>query len=132
MRIMWYFKLVLCSVRKSNVLFAYTSAVRAVTFGLRLLAMQALFGFLTGQVRAAGVLKMDDMTDRFLRTLTELAVAHCLASAEAAAAAAAAGTGARYESAGSGPLSFIATDALVSLIAALVVQLNGGETFLSR
>ncbi|PNG99248.1 CCR4-NOT transcription complex subunit 1, partial [Tetrabaena socialis] len=91
----------------------------------------ALFIFLTGQVRAAGVLKMDDATDRFLRTLTELAVAHCLASAEAAAAAAA-NSGARQDAAGSGPLSFIATDALVSLVAALVVQLNGGETLLNR
>ncbi|EFJ39979.1 hypothetical protein VOLCADRAFT_108387 [Volvox carteri f. nagariensis] len=62
---------------------------------------KALHGFLNGQVRAAGVLKMDDTTDRFLRTLTELAVAHCLASAEAAAAAAAAGAGARPEAVGS-------------------------------
>ncbi len=95
-------------------------------------ALQALIGFVTGQVRSAGVLKMDDLTDRFLRTLTELAVAHCLASAEAAAAAAAAGAGARPEAAGSGPLSFIATDALVSFIVALVVQLNGGEALLNR
>ncbi|KXZ45953.1 hypothetical protein GPECTOR_49g537 [Gonium pectorale] len=93
---------------------------------------KALLGFLTGQVRSAGVLKMDDTTDRFLRTLTELAVAHCLASAEAAAAAAAAGAGARPETAGGGPLSFIATDALVSMVVALVVQLNGGEPLLSR
>ncbi|KAG2489762.1 hypothetical protein HYH03_011713 [Edaphochlamys debaryana] len=93
---------------------------------------KALLAFLTNQVRAAGVLKMDDTTDRFLRTLTELAVAHCLASAEAAAAAAAAGAAARPDAAGSGPLSFIATDALVSLVTALVVQLNGGETLLNR
>ncbi|GIL66130.1 hypothetical protein Vafri_19725 [Volvox africanus] len=93
---------------------------------------KTLYGFLTNQVRAAGVLKMDDTTDRFLRTLTELAVAHCLASAEAAAAAAAAGAGARPEAVGSGPLSYIATDALVSMVVALVVQLNGGEALLSR
>lgn len=99
---------------------------------------KALLGFLSNQVRSAGVLKMDDTTDRFLRTLTELAVAHCLASAEAAAAAAAAGAGGAGapprpgETAGSGPLSYIATDALVALVAALVVQLGGGETLLGR
>ncbi|KAG2431214.1 hypothetical protein HXX76_009742 [Chlamydomonas incerta] len=99
---------------------------------------KALLGFLSNQVRSAGVLKMDDTTDRFLRTLTELAVAHCLASAEAAAAAAAAGAGGAGapprpgEAAGSGPLSYIATDALVALVAALVVQLGGGEALLGR
>jgi CCR4-NOT transcription complex subunit 1 len=63
-------------------------------------------------------------------------VAHCLASAEAAAAAAAGGAGgpgARgVEAAGSGPLSYIATDALALLVTALVVQMGGGEALLSR
>ncbi len=88
--------------------------------------------FLSGPVRAAGVLKMDDTTDRFLRTLTELAAAHCLASAEAAAAAAAASAAGPPPAAAAGPLSFIATDALVQFVTGLVVSLGGGEAVLGR
>lgn len=62
---------------------------------------------------------MDDLTDRFLRILVELAAAHCLSSEAAARPA-------------DHPLSFIATDALVKLVVCLVVAHGGGETVLSR
>ena len=49
-----------------------------------LCAQQALGAYLLS-VRNAGVLKMDDTTDRWLRLLLELSVNHALSSAEVAA-----------------------------------------------
>ncbi|MEW5319836.1 MAG: hypothetical protein WDW38_010961 [Sanguina aurantia] len=85
-------------------------------------------------LRSANVLKGDETTDRFLRTLIEIAVTHCLNSADvgaAAAAAAATGGGKDGGAAGGGALSFLATDALVQLVVTLVHN-GGGDPFLSK
>jgi CCR4-NOT transcription complex subunit 1 len=74
------------------------------------------------QLRAAGLLAMDDATDRMLRVLIELAVAHCLASET---------PGVRPDgSPAPGPLSFLALDPLVKLAACLTLGHGGGEAFL--
>jgi CCR4-NOT transcription complex subunit 1 len=75
-----------------------------------------------GQLRAAGLLNMDDTTDRMLRVLVELAVAHCLASETPVL---------RPDGAPApGPLSFLALDPLVKLAACLTLGHGGGEAFL--
>eukprot|EP00878_Enallax_costatus_P004430 GHUV01004670.1.p1 GENE.GHUV01004670.1~~GHUV01004670.1.p1 ORF type:complete len:958 (+),score=366.58 GHUV01004670.1:54-2876(+) len=76
------------------------------------------------QLRAAGLLNMDDVTDRMLRILVELAVNHCLQSESPTARPD--GTQAP------GPLSFLAVDPLVKLVVCLVVGHGGGEAFLNR
>jgi CCR4-NOT transcription complex subunit 1 len=74
------------------------------------------------QLRAAGLLNMDDTTDRMLRVLVELAVAHCLASETPVL---------RPDGAPApGPLSFLALDPLVKLAACLTLGHGGGEAFL--
>ncbi|KIY96495.1 CCR4-NOT transcription complex subunit 1 [Monoraphidium neglectum] len=74
------------------------------------------------QLRAAGLLNMDDATDRMLRVLVELAVAHCLASET---------PGVRPDGGPApGPLSFLALDPLVKLAACLTLVHGGGEAFL--
>lgn len=85
-----------------------------------------------GTLRSANVLKGDETTDRFLRTLIEIAVTHCLNSADSATAAAAAGgAGKDGGAAGGSALSFLATDALVQLVVTLVHN-GGGDAFLSK
>lgn len=84
-----------------------------------------------GTLRSANVLKGDETTDRFLRTLIEIAVTHCLNSADSATAAAAAAGGTGKEGAGGSALSFLATDALVQLVVTLVHN-GGGDAFLSK
>jgi len=75
------------------------------------------------QLRSAGLLNMDEATDRMLRVLVELAVAHCLASET---------PGVRPDgSPAPGPLSFLALDPLVKLAACLTLVHGGGEAFLS-
>eukprot|EP00798_Chlamydomonas_sp_ICE-L_P003954 gene3954-14033_t len=88
---------------------------------------QVLGNFLVS-VRNAGVLKMDETTDRFLRLLMELSVNHALSSADAAAAQQAA-TGRPADA--SAPMSFMAVDALVCLISTITIH-GGSEAFLSR
>jgi CCR4-NOT transcription complex subunit 1 len=66
------------------------------------------------QLQAANLLKGDDLTDRFFRVLTELAVRHCLANEMVVPG-----------SLRPGALSFVATDALVRLLVTLIV----GESF---
>lgn len=73
------------------------------------------------QLRNSGLLKMDAMTDRFLRLLVDIAVSHCLGTDGMS-------SGSRAEPAH----TFIAVDALVKLVVCLVVAHNGGETFLTR
>jgi CCR4-NOT transcription complex subunit 1 len=74
------------------------------------------------QLRSAGLLNMDEATDRMLRVLVELAVAHCLASET---------PGVRPDgSPAPGPLSFLALDPLVKLAACLTLVHGGGEAFL--
>lgn len=76
------------------------------------------------QLRAAGLLNMDDVTDRMLRILVELAVNHCLQSE--------APTVRPDGSQAPGPLSFLAIDPLVKLVVCLVAGHGGGEGFLNR
>lgn len=64
----------------------------------------------------------DDMTERFLRIMIQLAVQHCLRSE--AAAAAAMPPGAPRPA----PLSFIAVDAAVRLFVCLITQHGGGNS----
>jgi CCR4-NOT transcription complex subunit 1 len=76
------------------------------------------------QLRQAGLLALDDNTDRMLRTLVELAVQHCLQSETA--------TPRQDGTFGPGPLSFLAVDPLVKLVVCLTSAHGGGEKFLSR
>ena len=59
---------------------------------------------------------MDENTDRFLRMLCDLAISHCLTSAETAAAAGARAGGGQGAGADGTFLSFMATDGLVRLM----------------
>ena len=68
------------------------------------------------QVRHMGLLNGDDTTDRFLRTLTEVAVQHCLKS----------------EAPGSRQLSFLAVDSFVMLVVLLVKTHGGGAPLLAK
>lgn len=76
------------------------------------------------QLRQAGLLNLDDATDRMLRILVELAVNHCLQSE--------APTTRPDGTQAPGPLSFLAIDPLVKLIVCLVAGHGGGEAFLNR
>jgi CCR4-NOT transcription complex subunit 1 len=76
------------------------------------------------QLRAAGLLNLDDVTDRMLRILVELAVNHCLQSE--------APTSRPDGTQAPGPLSFLAVDPLVRLVVCLVAGHGGGEPFLNR
>eukprot|EP00879_Flechtneria_rotunda_P010377 GHRR01010853.1.p1 GENE.GHRR01010853.1~~GHRR01010853.1.p1 ORF type:complete len:778 (+),score=325.49 GHRR01010853.1:1459-3792(+) len=76
------------------------------------------------QLRVAGLLNMDDVTDRMLRILIELAVNHCLQSE--------APTPRPDGTQAPGPLSFLAIDPLVKLVVCLVAGHGGGEPFLNR
>ncbi|KAK9916879.1 hypothetical protein WJX75_008268 [Coccomyxa subellipsoidea] len=67
------------------------------------------------QLQAANLLKMDDLTERFFRILTELAVRHCANSDVPGAQA-----------------NFMATDALARLVVTLVISHGGGLDLLSR
>ena len=68
----------------------------------------------------------DDMTERFLRIMIQLAVQHCLRSE--AAAAASLPPGAPRPAA----LSFIAVDAAVRLFVCLITQHGGGNSLLVK
>jgi CCR4-NOT transcription complex subunit 1 len=74
------------------------------------------------ELQAAGFLKGDEMTERFLRIMIQLAVQHCLRSE--AAAAASMPPGAPRPA----PLSFIAVDAAVRLFVCLITQHGGGNS----
>jgi len=68
-----------------------------------------------------GLLKGDELTDRFLRILMELAVAHCLRSEGAA-------PGMNRP----GAMSFVAVDALVHLLKCLILAHHLGATLLAK
>ncbi|KAL4458253.1 hypothetical protein ABPG75_013118 [Micractinium tetrahymenae] len=78
------------------------------------------------ELQQAGFLKGDDMTERFLRIMIQLAVQHCLRSE--AAAAANLPPGAPRPTA----LSFIAIDAAVRLFVCLITQHGGGPALLTK
>jgi CCR4-NOT transcription complex subunit 1 len=77
-------------------------------------------------MRTAGLLDMNDATDRVLRCLIELSVAHCLASGDGGAPAPGGAAAPGRE------LSFLAIDPLVRLLGVLTASQGGGEAFLSR
>lgn len=74
------------------------------------------------ELRDSGLLGGEEASERFLRVMTQLAVAHCLRS-EIAAPPGAPRPGA---------LSFIAIDAYVRLMVCLITQHGGGAALLSR
>lgn len=78
------------------------------------------------ELQQAGFLKGDDMTERFLRIMIQLAVQHCLRSE--AAAAANLPPGAPRPTA----LSFIAVDAAVRLFVCLITQHGGGPSLFTK
>lgn len=85
---------------------------------------EKLHAAFVNQLRTAGLLKMDDTTDRMLRILIEMAVNHCLASESVSA---------RPDgSAAPGTLSYLATDPLVKLVVCLTVAYGGADAFFTR
>ena len=73
------------------------------------------------ELRDAGLLGSEEATERFVRVMASLAVAHCLRSEAAAPAG--------------GPrsaLSFVAVDAFVRLMVCLITQHGGGPPLFSR
>ncbi|KAK9824056.1 hypothetical protein WJX72_007392 [[Myrmecia] bisecta] len=73
-----------------------------------------------GQLQQAGFLKGDELTDSFLRILTELAVAHCLSGETGVLATR------------PGLLYFVAIDAYVRLLSTLITAHGGGAALLAK
>lgn len=78
------------------------------------------------ELRETGLLGNEEATERFVRVMASLAVAHCLRSEATAAAAVPAGTPRPAT------LSFVAVDAFVRLMVCLVTQHGGGPPLFSR
>lgn len=78
------------------------------------------------ELRDLGLLGGEEATERFVRVMATLAVAHCLRSEATAAAAQPPGTPRQAT------LSFVAVDAFVRLMVCLVAQHGGGPALLSR
>ena len=83
-------------------------------------------GFIA-DLRRQGLWAGDEASERFVRVMATLALAHCLRSAETAIAALPPGVANRPV-----PLNFVAPDAFVRLMVCLIVHHNGGLALLSR
>lgn len=79
------------------------------------------------ELKETGLLGGDGATERFLRVMTQLAVAHCLRSEIAGTVPTPPGAPPRPAA-----LSFVAIDAYVRLMVCLVTQHGGGPVLLSR
>lgn len=80
------------------------------------------------ELHAAGLLATEEMRERYVRIMIQLAVQHCLRSETVQSVAASAGAGGVRGS----QLSFIAVDAFVKLMVCLVTQHGGGVPLLSK